>query len=313
VTGHPGLSELRLRGLDASRRAVRIKRSAVPLVGIMMALTLLPNGAAQGQTTGQSQNSASDLGEFWPLDAPSRKWNLIAHSADHSPRPEVLMSVENETTGPGRFTLWYSHKRAQMPGERDGEQFRVCKTSERTWLFMDSYINSVPGKSSVPHDVVSDKAVYSPSSGVALDLIGNGDYQTCGGKGQPYLLWSNVPPQYRIQVWGHLAENSKLRWYWDALVTKSQVLDDCLAPANLVAAIKVQEAFWSTFKDPAGKWGMGSGAIDPRDSAPSGTEITYGRTVWHGAGQLPYLMTAGSNAPAASAWCVNKIETPSTK
>ena len=223
------------------------------------------------------------------------------------------MSVENETTGPGQFTLWYSHKKAQVPGERDGEHFRVCKTPEKAWLFMDSYINSSPGKPSVPHDVVSDRALYSPLNGTPLDLISNGDYMACGGKGQPYLLWSNAPPQYRIQVWGHLNANPKFRWYWDATVTKSQVLDDCVKPAIQVPAIRVQEAFWSTFKGPAGKWGMGSGAIDSTDGAPSGTEVGYGRTVWHGSGQLPYLMTTGSKAPIASAWCVNEIVTPSAK
>ena len=282
-----------------------------PVLGMLL-LTLLPQGAANGQAVRQPSGPVADLGEFWPLNAPPRKWNLIAQSGRHSRNAKIQMTVENQTIGPGEFVLWFSHKPGQAPGKRAGERYRLCKTAAMTWLFFDAYINAFPP--TIHHDVVSDRILYSPSDGPQLDLIGNGLYQACGGVGQPYLLWSHIPPQYRIQVWGHLTENSKYRWYWDAVVTKpEQMVNDCLNPPKQLSAVRVREAWWDTFKNPSGAWQLGGGGTDPGNGAPSGSGVTYGRTVWHGAGQLPYLMTAGGKAAPGTGWCVNEIGVPPAK
>jgi hypothetical protein len=259
------------------------------------------------RAAGQTGKSGFDLGEFWPLDAPSRKWNLIACSAIHSPHPEVRMSVQNETIGPGKFILWFSHKEHQRTGERDGESYRLCKTARSTWLYFDAYIKSSPGKQSLRHNVVSDRILFTPSGGDQVDLIANGDYRASGALGQPYLLWSNAPPNYRIQVWGHLTENPRFRWYWDASVTRSDhVVDQALRPGRKVEAVRVEEAWWDSFKNPSGAWDLGKGSTDPHDGTPTGSEVTYGRTVWHGAGQIPYLMIKASNSPPGSVWCADE-------
>jgi hypothetical protein len=257
---------------------------------------------------GQTARAPFDLGEFWPLNAPASKWTLVTYSDIHSANPVIRMSVENENVSSREFILWFSNKKGQVPGERDGEDYRLCNTPEGAWLYLDAYIKSAPSKPRLRHDVVSDRILYSPSDGPPADLIHDGSYRAAGGIGQPYLLWSDAPPRYRIQVWGHLTENSRFRWYWDATVTKSkEVIDDALDPGKKVQAVKVQEAWWDSFKSRSGAWNLGSGATNPQDGTPTGRGVIYGRTVWHGAGHVPYLMIRASKAPPGSVWCVNHI------
>jgi hypothetical protein len=142
-----------------------------------------------------------------------------------------------------------------------------------------------------------------------MDLIQDGEYRHCDQIGQPYLLWSGGPPQYRIQVWGHLTENAKFKWYWDAVVSGPEaVVDDCMTPPERKPAIRIAEAWWNNFKNSSGTWSLGSGGSDPQTGLPSGSGLRYGRTVWHGIGQIPYLMTAGSSGSAANPdWCVDEV------
>ena len=296
------------RNLTGNARGLAV--ACVLGTGMALLFAFLSDGLAKECVAGQPGEPAVDLGEFWPLNAPPRKWNLISSSAIHSAHPEIRMTVENETVKPGEFILWFSNKKGQATGKRDGEHYRLCKTAGSTWLYLDAYIDSSPGKQPIRHDVISDRILFSPSDGVSADLIGDGNYRACGAIGQPYLLWSGTPASYRIQVWGHLTENARFRWYWDATVTKSnQVVNDCLEPGKKIRAVRVQEAWWSNFKDPSGAWELGNGSIDPHEGTPSGSGVAYGRTVWHGAGQLPYLMIWGSHSATGSTWCVNEIVT----
>lgn len=257
---------------------------------------------------GRAAEPAFDLGEFWPLDAPARTWNLTTRAELRSAQPGIRMTVENETVKRGEFILWFSNKKDQPAGKRDGELYRLCATADGAWLCLDAYIDIFPGKPPLRHAVMSDRIVYSPSGGPPKDLVESGLYRACGGIGQPYLLWSDAPASYRIQVWGHLAENPKFRWYWDATVTKDdKVTNEGLTPVRAVRAVRVEEAWWCNFKIPAGSWDLGTGALDPRDGSPSGRDVVYGRTVWHGEGRIPYLMIRGTHAPTGSIWCVNSI------
>ena len=262
---------------------------------------------------GTAEAAPGDLGEFWPLGAPPRTWDLIARAQAGNANPRILMRVQNETTEPGRFILWFSHKEGQVEGERDGERYRRCRLPGRTWLFFDTYVKSSSGKPLVEHPVTSDRVLLSRPDGAVTDVIEDGEYAACGGTGQPYLLWSGAPWHYRIQVWGHLTENAKYKWYWDATVIGPQpVVDECTMPPMHKPAVMVQEAWWDNYKSTpgstTGKWALGSGGMDAQTGLPSGTGLTYGRTVWHGAGQLPYLMTGKTPAAAAQPnWCVSRV------
>ena len=256
---------------------------------------------------------AADLSQFWPLDAQQRQWNLIARLEKRGPHPSAQMTVENETTGPGQFILWYFNRSDLAPGERDGERFHVCDVAGQEWLFFDGYLRSSPGKALVKHDVVTDRILFTPAGGAPVDLVANGYYAACGGIGQPYLLWSSLPPRYRLQVWGRLTENPRFRWYGDTVVTAPErVVDDCSIPPMQTSAISRQEAAWTTFKDPHGRWGLGSGDTDPQ-GIPTGLQVAYGRTVWDGGGQIPYLMLKRREAPPGGGWCANRIDSAGGK
>lgn len=253
-------------------------------------------------------DSANELRDFWPLDASPRTWNLVRRDELHTPHPEIRMTVVNETLRPGVFMLWFSHKHGQPAGKRDGEQYRLCKTAGLSWLYLDAYIDAFAGKPPIRHDVVSDRIVFTPATSTPQDLIADGSYAACGETGQPYLVWSGGPASYRIQVWGHLTENAKFRWYWDATVTHAdRVVNDGLAPGREQPALRVEEAWWCSFKNPNGQWELGTGGSDTKTGAPTGTGVTYGRTVWHGTGQLPYTMIHASSASTGSDWCVNEV------
>jgi hypothetical protein len=247
------------------------------------------------------------LADFWPLDAPPRQWTLIEAKGRNAPHPLTRLILGNETLAPGSFILWFSGRVSQPADKRTGEQYRLCRTPARTWLFLDRYIDTTPKPAR--HDVLSDRIRFTPSGAPPEDLIADGLYGACGATGQPYLLWSDLPPTYRIQVWGHMAANPQRLWYWDATVTAPRpVINPCRDPATPTAAVKVEESWWSNFNARSGAWDLGSGEIDRQTGTPTGTDITYGRTVWHGAGQIPYLMTAGPDKPPGSGWCVKDIE-----
>ena len=250
---------------------------------------------------------AADLSQFWPIGAQDQQWNLISHVSKQALHPHLMMTVESENTGPERFILWYSHKSNLAAGERNGETYRLCKAAGLNWLYFDAYLKERAGEVVAEHTVVTDKILFIPASGAPVDLIANGYYKACGGIGQPYLIWTDLPSSYRLQVWGHLENTPQLLWYWDVVVSAPKpVMDDCLTPAAQTLAITRQEAWWSNFKDHFGKWNLGGGETDSQ-GVPTGLGITYGRTVYDGAGQVPYLMIVPSAAPVRSAWCVDKI------
>jgi muconolactone delta-isomerase len=262
--------------------------------------------AAASEEAGSHQELKTNLTEFWPLDTPPRSWNLIEVTDRVSQHPSSMMLVENENTAPGEFVLWFSHKKGQRQGERDGEHYRLCTTPERDWLFLDSYIKSIPGQPPIVHEVQTDKVLLSRSDGLVVDVIADGEYQLCGTSGQPYLVWSGARHRYRIQVWGHLKENSRFRWFWDASVTGPEVVvDECMKPVQRSLAIRVQEVWWNNFRQPSGVWALGAGETQAGESIPNGKKISYGRTVWHGAGRFPYLMTG--DALGKPTWCVNEV------
>lgn len=263
-----------------------------------------PQAGASAQRGEPRSELERNLGAFWPLDAPPKKWQLIARAQSRQPHPPVVMTVENQPQEAGHVVLWFSDKKGQGPGDRDGELYRLC----RPWLYFDTYLKSVPGKPIIQHPVVSDRILVTQNGAPPTDLMANGEYRACGAHGQPYLLWSKPPWHYRIQVWGHLTESARYKWYWDAIVTGPvPVVDDCLKPVIERPAVKVEEAWWETRKNPAGEWTGGSGRIDPGTGLPSGEAVTYGRTVWHGAGQLPYLLVGPPGAAPTPHSCVDSI------
>jgi hypothetical protein len=248
-----------------------------------------------------------NLSDFWPLDAPPRKWKVILRADRGFVHPRRLMWVENETIGPGRFILWFSHKKNGAPDDRVGERYHLCRLPGMSWLWFDAYLSTTPRI--IEHRVVSDRILFTPSGGPATDLIKGGLYNACGATGQPYLVWSGGPRQYRLQVWGHLTENPKLfKWYGDALVTGPEaIVDDCLQPVERRSAIRYEEAWWASFKNPSGAWGIGSGQIDAQTGMPTGSGVVHGRTVWHGAGQLPYFVFGPGQSPSNPRACVSEV------
>jgi len=253
------------------------------------------------QRVPDAKSNQAQLGSFWPVDAASKKWTLISALDRIKPQPRILMSVTNEPVGNGTFILWFS-KPEFAQGYRNGERYRVCSQSRTAWLYFDSYINAPAGSPAVDRPVQSDKIIYTPAGGQAVDLLANGDYARCGGMGQPYLMWA-VDGTYRIQVWGHMVRNPKFRWYWDATVSGPEyITTECSDPPRRESAIRVREAWWSNFHEVSGKWTLGSGGVSAAEMLPTGENILYGRTVWHGAHQIPYLMIG--DPIGRPRWCV---------
>ena len=243
----------------------------------------LPSYAAQ---------ESDSLAAYWPMTGDGREWSLVgADSAHGAPRGNTTMRVTAKGAGPKQVELWFSNKPGQAPGASDVERYELCDApGGDAWLFLDAYFDAVGGRIEKRHPVNASRILFTPDDGKPVDLIANGTYARCGGRGQPYLLWDSALAKYRIQVWGGLDENRRFRWYWDATVYRpAPVTNTCIQPPNTVDAVRVREAWWSNFKDPHGKWGLGSGDLGP-DGTPTGTNVRPGRTVWHAKGQTPYYL-----------------------
>lgn len=247
------------------------------------------------------------LEAYWPIHSNQRSWDLIGIREKDSPASKTLMTVTNKPLDQNDFELWFSNKQAQVPGQSDIERYEFCANpGGNPWLLLTEYIDKKPDQPVVEHPVVSTRILFTPKNGKTYDLIENGTYSRCGSKGQPYLLWDVNLDEYRIQVWGYLKEDQKLKWYWDAVVSKpAPVTNDCVKPHTTVKAIRVHEAWWSTFGVRTGKWGLGSGAT-AADGLPTGKEVTYGRSVWHAQGGLPYYLTGSPDGKALD-WCVKQV------
>ncbi len=228
---------------------------------------------------------------YWPIHAPERSWNVIDITDKDSFDPRKRLTVTNKTVGENQIELWFSNKPGQAVGSSNVELYEYCENpGRRPWLFLNSYMDAVQGKLERFHPVQSTRIIFTPDHGQAEDLVEDGTYARCGNKGQPYLLWNQNIPSYRIQVWGFLTENPKWKWYWDATITKpAPVINQCIKPPKTVKAMKVQEAWWNNFKVTEGTWDQGSGDMG-RNGLPAGTNVTYGRTVWHAEGQQPYYL-----------------------
>ena len=138
---------------------------------------------------------------------------------------------------------------------------------------------------------------------VPIDLIANGTFAECGGRGTPYLYADDHFQKYHLQVWGYLTNSPKYKWYGDTTVSKPELVTDfCLNPPKKLKALKIQEGFWTNFyavngiREQKGSgrkngWTMfGDGNFGP-DGIPDGTGIVPGRTVWYAQGQIPYFLT----------------------
>lgn len=240
---------------------------------------------------------------YWPIHAPMKSWNLIDTTEKDSSKPKIMMTVINKYAGTNQMDLWFSNKPGQTAETSNVERYEYCDNSGgNPWLFLNTYINVRQGKSDQYHPVRATRILFTPDKGQTIDLIADGTYARCGNKGQPYLLWNQNLDKYHIQVWGNLTENSKWKWYWDATVSKAEpVTNDCLKPAQSVKALKVQEAWWSNFKAAEGKWNLGTGDMG-EDGLPTGTNVIFGRTVWHAQGQLPYYLIGKPDGKTVG-WC----------
>jgi hypothetical protein len=248
------------------------------------------------------------LSTYWPVHGSQRSWDLIGTEQKDSPSPKTLMTVRNKSLDENVFELWFSNKEGQVEGQADIERYQLCANpGGNPWLFLTEYIDAKPGHPTVEHPVTTTRVLFTPKDGKTFDLIANGTYARCGGKGQPYLLWNMGLDQYHIQVWGYLTENPKFKWFWDATVSKpSPISNDCLKGAHAVKAIRVEEAWWSTFGVPTGKWGLGSGEADA-EGVPTGKAVKHGRSVWHAEGGYPYYLT-GSPDGKHVGWCMKKVD-----
>jgi hypothetical protein len=256
--------------------------------GGMLPISLISLGLC---TSFFSSANEETLQEYWPFHAAQRSWDLIDNSDKDLPESKTKMSVLNKNLGPTEFELWFFNKPGQAVGSSDVERYAYCGNSRGPpWLFLETYINAEQGKRLRFHPVQSTRIRFTPHNKQTLDLMADGTYARCGNTGQPYLLWNQDLDSYRIQVWGYLNENPKWKWYWDATVTEPEAItNNCLKPAQTVRAIKVQEAWWNNFKAAAGTWDLGTGDMGG-DGLPAGTNVNYGRTVWHAQGQLPYFL-----------------------
>lgn len=269
-------------------------------------LSILIAGAlALPSILAQADEADESLQEYWPVGTPDRTWNLYEWSKQNSSQPALRMSVRNENIGPGRVDFWFSDKPGQASETSNVERYFVCKhEGDRAWLFLESYLDAENGVIKKNHSVITTRVLYTPMNGPTSDLIADGTYSRCGGKGQPYLLWDfGGATRYRIQVWGVLEENPEWKWYWDATVSMNEeITNTCVSPMRTVRAVRVQEAWWSNFKDQDGKWNLGSGETAP-DGLPTGYRIEYGRTVWHAQGRMPYYLIGRPDGKTVY-WCV---------
>jgi hypothetical protein len=221
-----------------------------------------------------------------------------------------MMTVTHTNVDDTTFRVWFSDKPGQKSGQFNIEQFRYCEnTGGDPWLWLDKYIDFDRNSGSwIEHSVQSTKILFTPEDGVTHDLIANGTYDRCGGRGQPYLFFNQTLSHYRIQVWGTIDRdehpNSNWHWYWDATVYAAEnIRNECLTPHKVLKAIKVKEAWWDNFSG-TGHWSGGGGTIG-RSGLPTGEKVVPFRTVWHAEGQLPYYVIGTvSEAPN---WCTSVI------
>ncbi len=276
-----------------------MRKICFPLVVVVALALATPSVVHAGHET---------LDTYWPIHSTQRSWNLIGSQQKDLPESKTLMTVTNKVLGENQIELWFSNKQGQVDGQSDIERFEYCANpGGNPWLFLTEYIDKKPGKPTVEHPVASTRILFTPNGGKTYDLIANGTYVRCGGKGQPYLLWNLDIDVYHIQVWGYLTENPKFKWYWDARVFKpAPITNNCTKPGQTVRAMRVQEAWWSNFPVPTGKWALGSGEIGP-DGLPTGNSGVFGRSVWHAQGQLPYYLT-GDPEGKATDWCTKQIK-----
>src|SRR6266404_1606103 len=214
------------------------------------------------------------LDTYWPIHSTQRSWNLIGSQQKDLPESKTLMTVTNKVLGENQIELWFSNKQGQVDGQSDIERFEYCANpGGNPWLFLTEYIDKKPGKPTVEHPVASTRILFTPNGGKTYDLI----------------------------------ESPKFKWYWDARVFKpAPITNNCTKPGQTVRAMRVQEAWWSNFPVPTGKWALGSGEIGP-DGLPTGNSGVFGRSVWHAQGQLPYYLT-GDPEGKATDWCTKQIK-----
>ena len=247
------------------------------------------------------------LDRYWPLHASQRGWRLV----DHGNRSKHVMTITHSKLDDTSFRMWFSDKPGQQPGQFNIEQFRYCENpGGEPWLWLDMYIDFNRNSGSwIEHSVQSTQILFTPENGVVRDLIADGTYARCGGRGQPYLLFNQPRSHYRIQVWGTVDRDtypkSNWQWYWDATVyAAEEIRNDCLTPQKIIKAIKVKEAWWCNFSG-TGRWDGGGGGTIGTNGLPTGENVVPFRTVWHAEGQLPYyVIGTPSEAPN---WCTSAI------
>ena len=263
---------------------------------VWLAILCLAAVTVQFQTSAISAQAANlqstgYLESYWPVDIGPRQWQVVRRGQSSDGSPRTTMTLRNQPIGALSFILWFSRP-GQPKFAENGEQYHVCLSHRGSWLYFDQYIDLEPNIPTKHHLVRADKIIYTPDGEGPIDMIGNGQYSDCGASGQPYLRWDGPKRAYKLQVWGHLANNPNLKWYWEASVKPDDsVLNDCVQPPRSFPAVRVQEAWWSNFKGPArtGRWTIGKGDVIPGEGIPSGQGVTYGRTVWHGSNKLPYM------------------------
>jgi hypothetical protein len=221
-----------------------------------------------------------------------------------------MMTVTHTKVDDTTFRLWFSDKPDQKDGEFDIEEFRYCENAEGVpWLWLDKFIDFDDNSGSwEEHTVQSVRILFTPEDGAAQDLIADGTYERCGGRGQPYLFCNQTLSRYRIQVWGTINRDkqpdSNWQWYWDATVYAAEdIRNDYLTHQKVVKAIKVKEAWWDNFSG-TGRWSGGGGTVG-KNGLPTRENVVPFRTVWHAEGQLPYYVIGTvSEEPN---WCTSAI------
>ncbi len=169
----------------------------------------------------------------------------------------------------------------------------------QSYLFLNGY---KPHNTSLPSYVVywlkATKVLITTGSNV-FDIThvakGNGgcekwveNFNNSGKRGRmgfpfaPYRFW-NQP--YRLQVWGKICDQhgvcNQRRFYWDAqwqpYLTST---NDCwTGPGSATrSTINLTEAYWDSILG----WTQGNGAMNPSTGQPTGTGISYGRTIGYG-------------------------------
>jgi hypothetical protein len=282
-----------------SVKARILRRNVLPAIYTCVVFACLFAQTAVRTAEAQAVSSDNTIRNYWPIDAPTRRWDLNdSNNGPNAAKPDL--SMVNETLGPGKFIVWFMNPERQITGVNNGEEYRLCDAMGRTWMFLDEYLNRKGNDEPIERPVKSSRILFTIDGAKPVDLMADGTYAACGSTGQPYLLSSDTVQQYRLQIWGYLAKNPQYKWYWDATVSKPALItNNCLHPPQTVKALRVQEAWWSNFAALNGNakngavesWTMGSTGNLGADGMPDGTGVRNGRTVWHAEGQIPYYLT----------------------